>query len=452
MDSLAATGTRFQRQIRTERMRTPGHRQRASTLSNGSQSRGHSRNLSGSSVGSVSDFGTSDDARRRPQPLAMATPSQSRPGLSVDTSGANMSPPFYNYPPSGYSTPISAYSAEATSPRMASVLGSPIAMMPRTTIGWGGQNSSRRFSGPSGMSPYHGQQHFVAPQAPFLSPVMQSAMPNMGNSSAISNSPPRDGIQHQRTPSIDAVEAEWRRRTWHPSTRNSFGSRPATSGLSYQQRPDDPQAVPTTQPAAQQAVRLPGIDSFDRSSIHSSSSARRMPDGMDADEMSLAGETDASSKRNSWNSMNQHLTQLELSQNTPPRDGAVWRHSIGSNPQNTARPMIAPYPGPGVASHTNMSNKLTNMDDLIDPNLQQPPAPSLKKKRGMLMDTLPLSPGAGEPGPAIRTSPDGSANSEEVRTPSTTVDYRPAIVHSDGHIERQSLAGMEDAQKVRNPQ
>lgn len=448
MDSLAATGTRFQRQIRTERMRTPGHRQRASTLSSGGPNRGHSRNLSGSSIGSVSDFSSPDDVRRRPQPLAMATPVQSRHGLSVDTSTANMSPPYGLYSPSGYSTPMSALSAEGASPRMPSLLASPIAMMPRTAIGWGGQNHSRRLSVPSGTSPYHGHQHFTPAQAPFMSPIMPSAIPNVTNTVPVPMSPPRESGQHDRQLSIDAMEADLRRRTWHPSSRNSFGSRPATSGLSYQQRPDDPQAVPTTQPAAQQAVRLPGIDSFDRSSLHSSSSARRMPEGMDVEEMSLPGETDISSKRNSWNSMNQNLTLLELSPNTAPREVATWRHSTGSNSQIMARPVTAPHPGLAPAPHVPPPTKGANIDDLIDPNLEQPQTPHKNKRQAMLVDATPLSPSAGEPGPAIRTSPDGSINSEEVHTPSATADYRPAIVHSDGHVERQSVAGLEDPQKV----
>jgi hypothetical protein len=55
MDSLAATGTRFQRQVRTDRVRPPGNRSRASTAgSQTSQGRGHHRNsLSASSIGSI---------------------------------------------------------------------------------------------------------------------------------------------------------------------------------------------------------------------------------------------------------------------------------------------------------------------------------------------------------------------------------------------------------------
>ena len=83
-DSLAATGTRFQRQIRTDRVRQ-GPRPRSGTMSStGSHSRGHSRNLSASSIGSTSsNYSTVTEAKRRPPPLLMANDS-SRPKLGLE--------------------------------------------------------------------------------------------------------------------------------------------------------------------------------------------------------------------------------------------------------------------------------------------------------------------------------------------------------------------------------
>ena len=416
-------------------------------MSSGGHSRGHSRNISGSSIGSVSDFGSPDDGRRRHPPLAMAQPSTPhRASLSVETYGSSAPPPYYNYTPSGYNTPMSVYSAEATSPRMSSGLGSPIAMMPRSNIGWGGQNHGRRLSVPSGVSPYQGQHPFVAPQAPFMSPIMQAATPYYAGMNGTQASPPRDGSQHSRHQSLDAAEAELRRRTWHPSSRNSFSSRPATSGLSYHQRPDDPQAVPSTQPAAQQAVRLPGIDSFDRSST--TVPAGRRPESMDLDAASVAAETEASSKRNSWNSMNNNMTHLELMQNTPPRDASAWRQSqVNQQTQNGHRISgsgLEPVHHPSVAAQPGQ----TSVSGPIDPALQQPHTPRASHRQAPNLGDFPPSPPVGEPGPVVRTSPDGSANSEEVHTPASNVDYRPAIVHSDGHIERQGLPTADDPHKV----
>jgi len=67
-DSLAATGTRFQRQVRTDRVRPPGSRSRASTAGSAPGVRGHHRNsLSASSIGSVaSTYSQNADVRRRP--------------------------------------------------------------------------------------------------------------------------------------------------------------------------------------------------------------------------------------------------------------------------------------------------------------------------------------------------------------------------------------------------
>jgi hypothetical protein len=52
-DSLAATGTRFQRQIRTDRVRPPGRARVGTGGSQRTQSRGHSRTLSTSSITST---------------------------------------------------------------------------------------------------------------------------------------------------------------------------------------------------------------------------------------------------------------------------------------------------------------------------------------------------------------------------------------------------------------
>ncbi|KAL9024344.1 MAG: hypothetical protein Q9196_006584 [Gyalolechia fulgens] len=123
-DSLAATGTRFQRQIRTDRVRTPTGRSRASTASSqGSHGRGHSRNLSASSVGSTaSTISRGDDNRRRPPPLIMSSGDQNaRVRPTIDTLGAQTSTPpphgFSKESSEGLSTPTSTtFSNGASSP------------------------------------------------------------------------------------------------------------------------------------------------------------------------------------------------------------------------------------------------------------------------------------------------------------------------------------------------
>ena len=99
-DSLAATGTRFQRQIRTDRVRPAGARSRASTTSSQtSHGRGHARNLSTSSIASTaSNVSTissmSQDPRNYPQQLGMAPEHRNSGLLTIDTMRAS---PGFSY-------------------------------------------------------------------------------------------------------------------------------------------------------------------------------------------------------------------------------------------------------------------------------------------------------------------------------------------------------------------
>ncbi|KAJ3473740.1 hypothetical protein NLG97_g10156 [Lecanicillium saksenae] len=89
IDSLAATGSRFQRQMRTDRVRQAGNRARASTSgSAGGPPRGHSKSLSTSSINSIGSIGSSYGMpmhadRRRPPPLVMSADPRSR--MSVES-------------------------------------------------------------------------------------------------------------------------------------------------------------------------------------------------------------------------------------------------------------------------------------------------------------------------------------------------------------------------------
>lgn len=442
-DSLAATGTRFQRQVRTDRIRSSGPRQRTSTMSSGgSQSRGHSRNMSTSSIGSVSDFGSPEDVRRRPQSLAMAQTTPPRPGLSLDTYGPQMGPaPYYNYSPSGYSTPGSLMSADASSPRMSSALGSPIAMMPRSSIAWGGQNHSRRLSVPSSVNAFHSPHAYPSPPGPFMSPPPPAPATPYSNAGSVYTSPTGSNFGDARHESIDAVEAEWRRRTWHPSTRNSM-SRPATSGLSYQQRPDDPQPVSTTQPAAQQAVRLPGIDSFDRAHMQPAAPFRRSQGDIDMEEVPQPVEQEPPGKRDSWNSISSNLNHLELIQSSPSDDNGVRRLEPATQPGAMVSPGMSPQATMSTPRAVPVPLNLSHNNDIPSMPIEVPTTPRNRKRQGWYMG--PLTAGGSSdvdekppPGTAVRTSPESSSNSDELRTPSmnNAAEYHPAIMHSNGVIE-----------------
>ena len=184
-DSLAATGTRFQRQIRTDRVRPPGARSRASTASSQtSHGRGHSRNLSASSVGSTASAMSRDDNRRRPPPLMMGHDSSARARLTLDTMRAQSqvsAPPgsytYANQSSAGPSTPTSTTYSNGPGSPYGSSIGSPISGVTRQLGLWGGQTPGRRLSVPSAANPFqspHG--HLQAP--PYLSPLMPTNISN----------------------------------------------------------------------------------------------------------------------------------------------------------------------------------------------------------------------------------------------------------------------------------
>lgn len=108
------------------------------------------------------------------------------------------------------------------------------------------------------------------------SPVTAGVTPNSSNMMP----PPTPLIDlpsvgsHRRSESEQ--EADWRRRTWHSGALAAYTPRRATSSLVYQRTPEDKDSRPSSQSAASQATRLPGIASFDHGPL-ASSHARRMP-------------------------------------------------------------------------------------------------------------------------------------------------------------------------------
>ncbi|KAI0389938.1 hypothetical protein F5Y17DRAFT_95064 [Xylariaceae sp. FL0594] len=263
IDSLAATGTRFQRQIRTDRVSKPG-RMRASTGGSlGMPVRGHSKSLSTSSISSVgSTFSTREDARRRPPPLIMA---ESRYQYAME-----------NYPyrppsPGDFSTPTSAtFSTGQNSPRWGSV-GSPGSSHARShSMYVNSMTPGRRLSVPSGGVP------FQSPNAPsFRHTVFPPS--GLGGANAAPFTPTGSVIASPtssafaRRDSVSGTE-DLRRRTWHPGSSNFNGNMPGarlSTVFAPAQYPSPPQpqtAYPIQQPHtsdnAPGPVRLPGIESF----------------------------------------------------------------------------------------------------------------------------------------------------------------------------------------------
>lgn len=429
-DSLAATGTRYQRQIRTDRVR-PVPRPRTNTMSSGGggHSRGHSRNLSTSSIGSTSSvFSNATDVRRRPPPLLMA--GDHRPST----------PPTYSHyaahSPGDMSTPTSStYPATPGSPNFSSSLGSPTysATRPSTEA----RTPARRLSVPASYNPYY---PYANPNGPSYGPgpsMISPATASMVTSPTTANFPQTAGASYFSTD-------DWRRRTWHPSTYPNINlnyNRPATSGLTYSQTPDAPQPAHAhgAMSAAGQAPRLPGIESFDHVQHRPTTPPRRnltppLPHLNPPQPLLAAPDIDGPRRghasHTSWDGSRRSLYP-EIDENGRPTTN--WGRQTMEQIEQLREPQARHQP-PG-------------------PTVMGPPPPGITPQypQQMAKEALHLESSASKrvkrsghfsgPGATYRTSPD-SSSSEGIPTPGTSAaEMSPAIMHSNGFIEPQLLAG-----------
>lgn len=451
-DSLAATGTRFQRQIRTDRVRPPGGRARSGTGgSQGSHSRGHSRNLSTSSIGSTaSNFSTStQEPRRRPPPLIMANDPSARARLSLDTMASPPSTPPSQYrgasgqSPSGMTTPTSAtFSTGPGSPYYGSSIGSPASNASRPAGYFGNRTPARRLSVPSGANPFQSPHGSTYPP-PYVSPLASSNA-SYSNNSSVYASPTASNYGFVRNDPNIAADADWRRRTWHPSS-HSYHPRPATSGLSFFQTPDAPQPAfaQNATAAAGQAPRLPGIESFDRPSTP----PRRGPSPMQIDSAPAppsygapSAQTGAQDPRRghaSWDmSLHSNLTRLDL-QGGQSKDAAQWGQQTMNELENaTQRPGVS-YQADNVA-RSGAPVVVHQQQRPGEPPQADPVTPTRIKRQGWYNGPFPTPTQMNQ---LSRPSPEDSSSSEGVQTPGTsTAEINPAIVHSSGYIEPQHHA------------
>ena len=450
-ESLAATGTRFQRQIRTDRVRPPGNRSRANTLgSTGGHSRGHSRNLSASSIttgmSSIS-VAQSPDVRRRPPPLAMASDGSGRARLSLNTMDA-YNPPLmgspgpqiveYDSQSNAPTTPTSATFSTAGSPaRFGSTMQSPASASSRPVSWAGPPPSGRRLSNSISGNPFAGAPGQAPPS--YMTPLQSSTAMNFSNQSSAYASPTASHFSESRRDSTG--DADWRRRTWHPGVYT--GPRPATSGLGYHQTPDAARPSFTSQPAASQATRLPGIESFDYAPP-APLLPRRQPSPMQVDAparpltyhapMELTPSRGNQKRKSiSWEpTLQRNIHRLDMaSPATPPQQ---WAHYIGSSGQTTSgRPTTAPHGYFSQRPHVHAPQPINIPSvDSARTSQEQPVTPRKNKRQAWYNGPI------GQPAQVLqRTSPEDSSSSEGVPTPSNTTmaEYHPAIVHSNGFVE-----------------
>ncbi|KAK3367767.1 hypothetical protein B0H63DRAFT_86047 [Podospora didyma] len=347
IDSLAATGTRFQRQIRTDRVRPTGGRARAATASSvGPTGRGHSKSLSTSSIASISSIGSTysaNEARRRPPPLVMADP-RSRHSLESYRSADGQ---FYRPPsPSDFSTPTSAtFSTGQNSPRWGSGVASPSSSHSRSHSMYAGSRTpGRRLSVPSGGNPFQ-SPHGNSVRGPLFGPLglntSNSGAFSPGQSSLLSSPTASASGWSRRDSMSSAADEAWRRRTWHPDTRDyNNGLSRLNQVISSSQFPPAPVALPVANPGQhqQQTLRLPGIESFDPIPHRPMSPPRRHPSPMMIDSeppnpaiLLSGGDVGSEDRRgvaSQWDmGLHRGLTRLDI--NTPPRDSAgAWANEV----------------------------------------------------------------------------------------------------------------------------
>lgn len=376
MDSLAATGTRFQRQVRTDRVRQGTGRARASTAGSiGAPARGHSKSLSTSSINSISSVGSTfssrDDVRsgRRPPPLVMAgDPQAQRLSMtSIDSyrSAGSSHFPFRQPSPSDYGTPTSAtFSTGQSSPRWGSGMHSPATSYSRSHAMYPSGSRTpheRRLSVPLGVNPFQSPHGSGNLGRPLFGPGSQNA----SNSAALGSpggsllgSPTTSTSGWSRRDSTNSVTDEWRRRTWHPDSSNfttNPGSRLSHVITSSQlDPPPEPLPAVVKNGPQHQNIRLPGIESFDPIPRRPSSPVRRAPSPMMVDSEgtnppTLLPSANISKERQGsqqWEmGLHRGLNRLEINNTTPPRDGAgAWASEVQQAMQSRAEPTRAYQP------------------------------------------------------------------------------------------------------------
>jgi hypothetical protein len=390
----------------------------------------------------------SPDVRRRPPPLAMASDGSARARLSLNTMDA-YNPPLmgspgptiveYDSQSNAPTTPTSAtFSTAAGSPaNFGSTMQSPVSVSSRPVSWAGPPPSGRRLSIPAGGNPFAGVPGQAPP--PYMTPLQSSASPAFSNQSSVYASPTASHFSDSRRDSN--VDADWRRRTWHPGVYT--GPRPATSGLGYHQTPDALRPSFTSQPAASQTTRLPGIESFDyapptpqlprrqASPMQVDAPARPLTYHAPMDHMSARGHQKR--KSISWEpTLQKNINRLDIaSPITPPQQ---WAHYIGSSGQSsTGRPTTAPhgYFSQRQPMHAPQAINIFPVDSARS-SQEQPITPRRNKRQAWYNGPLT------QPTRVLqRTSPEDSSSSEGVPTPGNTTmsEYHPAIVHSNGFVE-----------------
>ncbi|KFY52012.1 hypothetical protein V496_08696 [Pseudogymnoascus sp. VKM F-4515 (FW-2607)] len=439
-DSLAASSTRFQRQIRSDRVRPPGNRSRASTSSS-QQPRGHTRNsLSASSIGSI--YAGREDPRRRPAPLIMAGDPRSRFSFDSYTSAEGQYVSSGGPGNSGYNTPTSSrYSGGYDSAQWSSAVGSPVHGHSRTASMYADRRmAARRLSVPSSESPF-GPQGFGPPSSfgpPTLAPLGSGTQESFSPSGSILASPtsPITPSWSRRESLASAAADDFRRRTWHhPELQQGFTSRLQSVMSSNRPAPAPPPSAPhTNAPPSNGSITLPGIESFLSRPV---TPPRRNPSPMEVDtptrhDSVWPDERHAGATVQWESSLPRNFTRLEIAQQTSrPDDASAWATDATRAVHERAaqQSQMSPRPQPRVSFSATTYSPHDPPSRHQNHHISAPPlTPRDSKRQGWYAGPLP---------PRQRPSPEGGSSSSDNGIPGTPRmtghgDYGPVIVQQPG--------------------
>jgi C2H2 transcription facotor len=144
-------------------------------------------------------------------------------------------------------------------------------------------------------------------------------------------------------------------------------------------------------------------------------------------------------------SLHSNLTGLSLRGSTPQRDVPQWNQQSRREMQSVGSRPLAAYQTPSSTQNTPSRDRLGLTEKA--PTQESTVVPNHKRQgrhNGLVISSAPGS-------QAPRTSPEDSSSSDGVTTPSTSsLEYHPAIVHSNGYVEPQHPSILADlSQNVR---
>ena len=398
--------------------------------------------------------------QRRPQSLIMGDEQSPRARLTIDTmrSSPQTAYTYGNQSSGGAGTPTSVNYANTPKSPFGSVLGSPISLSRH----WDDRTPGRRLSVPSGANPFQAA-HGSIQGPPYLNSLTPSNASHNSSNSSLVASPTSSAHSFVRHDPSGAADADWRRRTWHPTSYTNFSyQRPATSGLSYYQTPDAPRPAfaPQAVTAAGHTPRLPGFETFDQISQRPATPPRpainpslpetpsRPPMFSGSSERSIPVISERSGPRSghtSWDmSLHQNLTKLDIANGTPPKEPGPWGQQVLAEMHDAASVSSQSFAHPNSHAqvsqhHYPISSESQKRQSETD-HYSMPQAITAQRSKRNGWYNGPIS----TPRHVVvtqRTSPEDSSSSEGVPTPLTApMDYQPSIMHPNGYIEAHAAA------------